>query len=448
MRHIVLIALAGSISVTGPAQAQPPSATATTETAVAIDATTRSRLPLPLRDDLSGEARALYDRLREAGETGGAIAAALHSPAVAVVLDRMRSYLRNESLPGARVYALASLVTAREMSLAFTWSEHESMALQAGVAPSVIDVVRNNAPLEMLNSDDALVVGFGRQLLRNRYVESQHFAALLDRFGRQGAFDIMMTLTWHQLTGMLLRAVDQQPPPGWIDARMPAMPGLGTPAGEIGRFVDVGPRPPIPQDVYEGGWYRLPLLRRDELDARGREIFDRLVGADVEVAPRGPVGMTFNSPELAEPVQDLNTLLRVEGALSRRTAEIVITATGREMNSQYQWVVHGAAAADAGAGDAVLEAIRDDGSLAELDAADALAIAMSRELFRERTLRPETFAAAVETFGTRGMIEIVTLVGDYLMMTNVYNALGMRLRPDQNATLPHRVGAPVGAEWR
>jgi hypothetical protein len=35
-----------------------------------------------------------------------------------------------------------------------------------------------------------------------------------------------------------------------------------------------------------------------------------------------------------------------------------------------------------------------------------------------------------------------------LMMTTVYNALGMRLRPDQTPTLPHRTGAPVGAEWR
>jgi hypothetical protein len=43
---------------------------------------------------------------------------------------------------------------------------------------------------------------------------------------------------------------------------------------------------------------------------------------------------------------------------------------------------------------------------------------------------------------------MAALVGDYLMITTVYNALGMRLRSDQEATLPHRAGAPVGAEWR
>jgi 4-carboxymuconolactone decarboxylase len=138
----------------------------------------------------------------------------------------------------------------------------------------------------------------------------------------------------------------------------------------------------------------------------------------------------------------------MEGVLDRRLAEIVVTATGREMNSQYQWIVHGAAAEQAGASREVLEAIRSDGQLAGLDERDAVAIAFTRELFREGTVRLETFTAAVDLFGARGAVELAALVGDYLMMTTVYNALGMRLRADQTPTLAHRAGAPVGAEWR
>ncbi len=207
-------------------------------------------------------------------------------------------------------------------------------------------------------------------------------------------------------------------------------------------------RPPLPSDVHEDSYYRFPLLARQELDPRAREIFDRVVGADRATTPRGPVGMTFLSAELVEPVQAINTALRTNGVLGTRLAEIVIAATGREMNSQYQWNVHGAAAAAAGAGQDVLDAIRDDGAVAALDDRDAVAIAFTREIFREETVRPETFAKAVELFGARGTVEIAALVGDYLMMTTVYNALGMRLRSDQAATLPHRAGAPVGAEWR
>jgi alkylhydroperoxidase family enzyme len=247
------------------------------------------------------------------------------------------------------------------------------------------------------------------------------------------------------MTGVLQRAVDQQPA-GGTDGYRPWR--LGAPTGRPGEFVEIGARPPLPGDVYEDSYYRFPLLTRQELDARGREIFDRVVGADRDTTPRGPVGMTFLSPELVEPVQAINSALRETGALDTRMAEIVIAATGREMNSQYQWNVHGAAAERAGAERAVLDAIRDDGELAGLQDRDAVAIALTREIFREGKVRPETFSAAIASFGSQGTVEIAALVGDYLMVTTVYNALGMRLRPDQAATLPHRAGAPVGAEWR
>jgi 4-carboxymuconolactone decarboxylase len=212
--------------------------------------------------------------------------------------------------------------------------------------------------------------------------------------------------------------------------------------------VPVAQRPPLPGDVHEDSYYRFPLLAREQLDEQSRAIFDRVVGADRPTTPRGPVGMTFLSAALVEPVQDINTALRTNGVLGLRLAEIVVATTGREMNSQYQWVVHGAAAAAAGAGQAVLDVIRDDAPVAGLDERDAVAIAFTREVFREAAVRPETFAKAVELLGVRGTIEMAALIGDYLMMTTVYNALGMRLRADQMATLPHRAGAPVGAEWR
>jgi 4-carboxymuconolactone decarboxylase len=420
-------------------------------TRFAIDPESRSRLPLLTRTDMDDEASTrIYDAL--AGPGGepprGTIAIALYSPATAAALGRIDTYLRTESGLEPRLLALLGLIAAREMDLAYEWSAHYRAALRAGLEPAVIEVVRMSQPITGLSNVDALIVDFGRQLFRRRHVESGTFAALLQRHGRQGTFDIIMALTYPMLGGVLQRAVDQQPPEDWVPADLPAVADVGTPIGRPGDVVALGPRPPLPPDVHEDSYYRFPLLRREELDPRGREIFDRLVGNDRDTAPRGPVGMTFNSPEFVEPIQQLNTSLRVEGVLDRRMAEIVVTATGREMNSQYQWIVHGAAAEQAGAQQHVLEAIRVDGALSGLDHRDAVAIAFTRELFREKKVRPETFAAAVDLFGAQGTVELAALVGDYLMMTTVYNALGMRLRPDQTPTLPHRAGAPVGAEWR
>ena len=416
-----------------------------------IDSASGSRLPLLTREEMDDEASTrVYDSL--AGLNGepprGAVGIALYSPVTAAALGRIEEYLLAESALGSRLTGLLTLITAREMSLAYEWSIREDAALRAGLEPAVIEIVRRNGPVTELSGDDALVVDFGRQLFRNRHVNSSTFAMLVERLGRQGAFDAIMLLAYPAMTGVLQRAVDQQPPAGWNPERLPPMAGVGTATGRPGEFVDLGDRPPLPSDVHNDSYYRFPLLKRQELTPHGREIFDRVVGADRDTTPRGPVGMTFLSPALVEPVQQINTALRENGVLDTRMAEIVIATTGREMNSQYQWNVHGTAAERAGAGREVLDAIRNDSELSGLDRRDAIAIAFTRQIFREGTVRPETFEAAVELYGTRGTVEIAALAGDYLMITTVYNALGMCLRPDQAATLPHRAGAPVGAEWR
>ena len=369
-------------------------------------------------------------------------------PVVATALVRIDAYLKEESALGRRRVELLSLVAAREMNLAYAWSVHEPAALRSGLEPTLVDVIRRNRPVVGLAGDDALLIDFGRQLYRSRQVASDTFAALVDRLGRQASFDAMMALSYPAMLGLLQRAVDWQPPADWDPGDLPVIAGVGTPGGRPGNFIEIGPRPPLPADVYADSYYRFPLLRRDELDVPTREMFDRVVGADQTAAPRGPVGMTFNSPAFVDPVQQINTALRSDGSLGTRLAEIVITTTGREMNSQYQWIVHGAGAARAGAGQEVLNAIRNDGELSDLEENDRIAIAFIRELFRDDAVSQQTFAAAVNRFGARGTIEIAALAGDYLMMTTVYNALGMRLRPDQQPTLPHRAGAPVGAEWR
>jgi 4-carboxymuconolactone decarboxylase len=452
MRIVAVLVLLGAGLGTAFSQSAPqPAETIRSASNAMIDPESGSRLPFLTREDMDDEASArIYDALAGPGGVAphGMIAVALYSPETAAALGRMHAYLTTESALGPRLSELLGLITAREMSLAYEWSAHERTALQAGLEPEVVEVVRRNELAAGLSDNDALIITFGRQLFRNRHVDSATFAALVGRLGRQGTFDAIMLLTYYTMVGVMQQAVDQQPPAGWNPNDLPAVAGVGTPTGGPGDFVELGPRPPLPLDVYEDSYYRFPLLGRMELDPRGRELFDRLVGADRDTAPRGPVGMTFNSPELVESIQQINTALRENGVLGARMSEIVITATGREMNSQYQWTVHGAAAERAGAERQVLEVIRNDGDLSSLSDRDAVAIAFTRELFREGTVRPETFTAAVDLFGTQGTVEIAELIGDYLMVTTMYNALGMRMRPDQETTLPHRAGAPVGAEWR
>ena len=210
-----------------------------------------------MRDD--GSAR-IYEAL--SGPNGeppqGAVGIALYSPATAAGFGRIERYLLTESALRGRLAALLTLVTAREMNLAYEWSVREGAARPSGLEAAVIEVIRSNGPVEGLSRADALLIDFGRQLFRNRHVQSATFAALVDRLGRQGAFDAIMLLAYPAMAGVLERAVDQQPPQGWSAARLPRIAGVGTPTGRPGEFVALPERPPLPSDVHEDSVLSFP----------------------------------------------------------------------------------------------------------------------------------------------------------------------------------------------
>jgi len=93
-----------------------------------------------------------------------------------------------------RLAALLTLVTAREMNLAYEWSVREGAARPSGLEAAVIEVIRSDGPVEGLSRGDALLIEFGRQLFRNRHVQSATFAGAatgvnLARDIEQGWFD-------------------------------------------------------------------------------------------------------------------------------------------------------------------------------------------------------------------------------------------------------------------
>ena len=135
-------------------------------------------------------------------------------------------------------------------------------------------------------------------------------------------------------------------------------------------------------------------------------------------------------------------------------AEIVVTATGREMNSQDQWDQrHRAAAEQAGAEQR--KRSRPFASTGRPSRVSTIATPwrslFTRELFRMKDgpARNVRRRGGPLRHARKAPSSLAALIGDDLMMTTVYNALGMRLRRrPRPRTLPHRAGAPVGAEWR
>jgi hypothetical protein len=57
---------------------------------------------------------------------------------------------------------------------------------------------------------------------------------------------------------------------------------------------------------------------------------------------------------------------------------------------------------------------------------------------REHKLDSELYAEAVRMFGRKGFVELVTVMGDYVMVGMVLTAIDQHLPPNRPALLPPR----------
>lgn len=186
-----------------------------------------------------------------------------------------------------------------------------------------------------------------------------------------------------------------------------------------------------PGDIDPASGCRLPLPRREALSPEGQAIYDRL--ADPQGGTlrglRGPGGITLHSPELSRRSRPLNHYLRYESGLSGRVRELAILVTARSVGSRFEWVAHEAEARREGVPDAAIDAVRFGRDTARLAPEDATVIALGREIFTERKLAPETYAAALAQFGVRTLVDLVALMGNYASTAALLTAFDMQLDP-------------------
>ena len=185
---------------------------------------------------------------------------------------------------------------------------------------------------------------------------------------------------------------------------------------------------------------RLPLPRREELSPEGQEIYDRLTSASARNLRglRGPGGIQLHSPELSRVSRPLNHYLRFESGLGGRMRELAILVTAREHDSRFEWAAHEAEALREGVAPELIDIVRHRRGLDGVAAADAVVIALGREMFGARHVSSATFARALAQFGRRQLVDLVALMGNYAATAALLTAFDMQLDPGQEPGLPER----------
>lgn len=193
-----------------------------------IDPEMGARVPLPKRDDLPEEAKALYDYF--ADPAGGTYAGLrgpggirLHSPPVALAMQPLNRYLRRDSGISRPVRELSILVVARELDSQFEWTMHEPEARAEGIPQEVIDIVKHRRPADHLPETEAVVIRLGREIFGDHKVTPETYARALALFGRRMLVDLVSVMGSYAGTAALLCAFDMQVHEG--DAPLLPIPG-------------------------------------------------------------------------------------------------------------------------------------------------------------------------------------------------------------------------------
>jgi 4-carboxymuconolactone decarboxylase len=135
----------------------------------------------------------------------------LHSPKLAMAAQELGAQIRfHSSLPG-EFNEMAILMTARRWTAQYEWHAHRQLALDAGLDPAIADAIAVGDRPE-LDPAGAAVYDFTSQLLESGHVTDEAWDAVVGRWGKTGAVELIGAVGYYCLVSFVLN-VDRYPIP-------------------------------------------------------------------------------------------------------------------------------------------------------------------------------------------------------------------------------------------
>ena len=180
---------------------------------------------------------------------------------------------------------------------------------------------------------------------------------------------------------------------------------------------------------------RVPYVAREELNADGQTIYDRIRedrGAD-------EVGLQFrallHNPQAAGYLTSMGASLRFQSSMPDDLKELVIILVAREWDSGIEWTGHSVAAARAGVSDDAIEGIRTGKAPECLDGAYADVARFVQQMTREKDVSDENFKNVHDLLGDRGVVDLTMTVSYYTALALAQIALRPEMGGGRVSTL-------------
>jgi 4-carboxymuconolactone decarboxylase len=174
------------------------------------------RLPDIVVEEFSPEQRRIYDSIMSGprGVVPGPLRVWLNSPELADRAQALGAFCRYGTVLPARLSELAIITTGAYWKAGFEWAVHAPIALKAGLAPDVVEVIRTGGQPTFDRSDEAALHAFTHELLHNRKVSEASYRTAESELGSRALVDLVGIIGYYGLISITIVAFEVPVPEG------------------------------------------------------------------------------------------------------------------------------------------------------------------------------------------------------------------------------------------
>ncbi len=159
-------------------------------------------------------------------------------------------------------------------------------------------------------------------------------------------------------------------------------------------------------------------VAKDEVTQNLAKRFTTLTGHPVQ----GPFLVWTAHSQIMSATVDLLEVFKSPSEAPLDIVKIAILIVARQMDSQFEWRTHEPLAIKAGVRRELIESIRRQETPLDMDERESNVFQLTKQLLAENRVEEKTFEDGLKLFGRKGMSELVSAIGFFVMVAVVLNA--------------------------
>lgn len=169
-----------------------------------------TRVPELAPETLSPEQKRVHDEIgaMRGGRASGPFGVWLRVPEIAEAANRLGNTLRVKGKLERRLFELMVLVNMRHWTAHYAWHVHAEAAKQAGLAPDIIEAIRERRRPDFKREDERLIYGTVCELAETRALSEASYERALKALGLELLIELIAGCGFYTMVAMTLVTFD------------------------------------------------------------------------------------------------------------------------------------------------------------------------------------------------------------------------------------------------